>query len=355
MKKVYLVIDEGADPGIVSRVQATLSNLDCTVWCQTITPINGDFSWRVECKDSDSRLSQTDLVLIIPDKGILEGDDINSSEFLVCKDAYQRIAFAVKNMTEYESDEDELRIDEFNHGKDILVVQQASTDSEHVYAGVLTEIRVYDSGRDSNCYGSIEFNDIEINLNIYISPKQVQAQSTVQENVVTKPKEGKLKVYISKSNLADNTVYTNVRAVLRQFDLDIVEWDMSSSMPTRHQYDRMNACDILLVIPPKSTLSSGALTGDYKVGKGQHDMIVAFTDKTKIFAITMANDSVTLRYVLSVSTYESGDWKDQYAYLNLAGMQYLKDLLRSSINLGGRKNPVPTDESGKPVDTGYIE
>jgi hypothetical protein len=354
MKKVYLVIDRDAEPSIIRRVSATLKLLHCEVYCYTHDE-NGDKEGDYEWEDEHERnIMQADFVIHIANTHDFNtADALKNSPYTTDYHSYQRLKFAIENLCDdYSSDEHDADIEDLLPGKNILTVHEAKA-GQALYVSCITHLRSSGEGDETDIsYGNVHNDGVCININNFISPKQIPT-GYVMPNGKEERADGKLRVYISKSNLADSRVYNTVRTNLRKFDVDIVEWDMTSpGASTGKQYLRMNACDLMLVIPPTSTLSfDKEPKSEYKLGKGQHDMIVNFENKSRLYVVGLSlENAVAIHSVHGISIYESGDWKDNYAEVQYQPTwKALSSLIIELIDKTYPKNPVPTDEAGQPI------
>jgi len=155
-----------------------------------------------------------------------------------------------------------------------------------------------------------------------------------------------LKVYLSKSNLADPLVYTRVRTKLRELDCQLFEY---SGKPDE---DVVTDCDIFLIVPPAEILRANhamyVCDEEYNIGKGQYVYINAFMDMNmdwevdedsnypeaytmkspdlnidahRILAVTsMGETEVYVDSVIGFAVTKQ-NWKDRYAQLDTGGEQ----------------------------------
>jgi len=129
----------------------------------------------------------------------------------------------------------------------------------------------------------------------------------------------KTKVYLSKSNSGCLVPIADIRRILRNMDIEIVEFTGGN-----YTHEKLLASDVLLVIPPLEKIVPEYSEQYFDIGKGQHGQIEAFAQlkgKGNVFIATnIGMDGDEKRQNIEVEEFYSVevtaiDWQLHYAKL----------------------------------------
>lgn len=126
-------------------------------------------------------------------------------------------------------------------------------------------------------------------------------------NGSTMKNPNKPKLYLAKSNMSDPNLIMQVRALLNELELELVEFSGGS-----YSDKPLLSCDHLLVIPPNPKQE------DPRVGRGLSEQIRDFEAKndTTIFIFDhIEDDAIYIREFLDQDLIQR-DWKENWAAVN---------------------------------------
>lgn len=94
------------------------------------------------------------------------------------------------------------------------------------------------------------------------------------------------KVYLAKSNRANPDCVSAIRSKLTEFDIEIVEHKGGS-----YTHDKLKECDLLIVVPDLSNFD-GDYDTEITIGKGLHEQIATFRNKSDQIYVVISFDDV---------------------------------------------------------------
>lgn len=187
-----------------------------------------------------------------------------------------------------------------------------------------------------------------------------------------------MRIYLSKSNQADFSVYNVVKQKLIKMGHQVIEHNSGTYDPSL-----ILSCEVLVVLPGQHVLgeiqqmtpgkqASYADVADYEMGKGQFEQVVAFAKKTanvsidncdtptytfgknNVYIVTeveiVNGGEVTIRMDELDTLYVDGsDWKKHYATWVHMGMTWNIDHMEQFKVYPD--NSVKLNESGEEVNT----
>jgi hypothetical protein len=121
-------------------------------------------------------------------------------------------------------------------------------------------------------------------------------------------KMSRKQVYLSKSKAGDFDTIVQIKSMLKQFDIDLVEF-----MGGHYTADLLLNSDIVLLVPPKMPEDNY-----FNVGKGQFDEYLCSEKTSRIehYVVLLMSNNL---YVASMEGYRKltgGDWSLNYAILS---------------------------------------
>lgn len=122
------------------------------------------------------------------------------------------------------------------------------------------------------------------------------------------------KIYLSKSKAGSHLDVSLIEKHLGGMDVEVVQWDIQLSSQ-RNIDERLNSCDILLIVPPKE----GDSEFEYCVGRGQYNEYQRFarSASNRNLIVTDVDDYDIFVGELVESELIDEDWQTSYAILQL--------------------------------------